>query len=51
MKQPKKLTRDQKILVSGKGLDPRVYALHRELPNSLILANKYTGKILVLEKM
>jgi len=50
MKQPRKLTRSQKILLSEKGIDPKPYALRRELPNSLILVEKATGKVLVVEK-
>lgn len=50
MKQPSRLTRDQKIKLSRSGIDPSLYALVRELPNSLILIEKATGKILVFEK-
>lgn len=50
MKQPRKLTRDQKILLSSQGIDPSHYALQQELPNSLILVEKATGKLLVVEK-
>lgn len=50
MKQPRKLTRDQKILLSSQGIDPSLYALYKELPNSLILVEKATGKFLVIEK-
>lgn len=50
MKQPRKLTRDQKILLSRQGIAPNLYSLQRELPNSLILVEKATGKILVVEK-
>lgn len=50
MKQPRKLTRDQKILLSRQGIAPNLYSLQWELPNSLILVEKATGKILVVEK-
>ena len=50
MKQLRKLTRDQKIMLSKQGIDPNAYALHRELPNSLVLVEKATGKLLVVEK-
>lgn len=50
MKQSRKLTMDQKILLSRQGIDPKPYALHRELPNSLVLVEKTTGKFRVVEK-
>lgn len=46
----RKLTRDQKILLSRKGIDPKGLYLKRELPNSLILFRKATGETLVVEK-
>lgn len=50
MKQPRKLTRNQKILLSRKGIDPSPYALQRELPDKLILVEKATGKRREVEK-
>jgi len=51
MKQPKKLTRQQKIMLSNQGIDPRLYALNRETPEAWFLVEKATGIIyLVLKK-
>lgn len=50
MEQPRKLTRDQKVMLSRQGIDPSLYDLYLELPNSLILVEKATGKFLVAEK-
>lgn len=50
MKQPKKLTRDQKILLSRRGIDPTPMRLERDLPHSLIIVNTTTGKTMVVEK-
>lgn len=50
MKQPKKLTRSQKIMLSEQGIDPKELALVRDLPNSQIFVNKSTGETVVIEK-
>jgi hypothetical protein len=50
MKNPKKLTRDQKILLSKRGIDPKGLYLQRELPNTLILVKAATGETMVVEK-
>lgn len=50
MKQPRKLTRDQKIRLSKLGIDPSIYALQRELPDKLVLVEKATGNTRVVEK-
>ncbi len=50
MKNPRKLTRRQKILLSQIGYEPKAYAIARELENTLILVRKATGERLVVEK-
>lgn len=50
MKQPKRLSRAQKILLARKGVNTKDHLLIRELPNSLILVNKTTKECLVVEK-
>lgn len=50
MPQLHKLTRDQKILLSKMGHDPKAYLLERNLPNSLILVDKTTKERLVVDK-
>ena len=42
MKQTKKLTREQKILLSNRGLNPVDYRLVRERPTHLIVYNTQT---------
>ena len=43
MKQPKKLTRDQKILISSRGLNPGEFSLISEDSSVLTLHDKATG--------
>lgn len=50
MKQTHKLTRSQKILLTGKGMDPANYRLIEDLPEVLILQNQTTGLTEVVEK-
>lgn len=50
MKNPRKPTRRQKILLSQMGYDPRSYTVARELENTMILVRKTTGERLVVEK-
>lgn len=50
MKQPKRLSRMQKILVSGYGLDPGSLALVMEDKATLVLKDKSTGTILTVPK-
>lgn len=50
MKQAKKLTRQQKIMLADRGYEPRRYALLNDLPNTLVLRDKYTGLIEVVDK-
>ncbi len=44
MKQPKRLTRSQKELISRRGLDPRNYMYHAEDDVTILLSEKDTGK-------
>lgn len=46
----KKLTRKQKEALSEQGWDYREYLCIRDLPNSMVLMNKETGKVIVFEK-
>ena len=50
MKRLKKLTRSQKIMLSKNGIDPEGKYLRRELPNSLLLFDVVTNKLMVVEK-
>lgn len=50
MKQTKKLTRSQKILLSNKGMDPANFRLVLDLPEVLILYNTVTRMEEVIEK-
>lgn len=45
MKRPKKLTRAQKIFLSGKKLRPENWLLIEENMNALIIYNKNTEKV------
>lgn len=40
MKQPKKLTRNQKEILTKRGMDPDKYMLHSEDEKEMILYNK-----------
>ena len=51
MKQPKKLTRVQKILLSKKGYDSNLYSLIGEDKTSYIFLNKKTKEQLRVEKI
>lgn len=48
MKQPKRLSRAQKILASEYGLDPGSLALVSENRTTLVLKDKSTGTILTV---
>jgi len=50
MKQPKKLTRSQKIQLSKKGYDPAEYGLHGEVGSTLIFINLKTKEKLVIPR-
>lgn len=43
MKQPKKLTRDQKAIVLGHMLNPKEWMLLRKEGSYLVIINKKTG--------
>ncbi|MGM9648842.1 MAG: DUF6906 family protein [Butyricicoccaceae bacterium] len=50
MKQPKKLTRQQKILLSNVGLDPDKYMLRQDLMRTIVVSHKETGAVEIIEK-
>ena len=50
MKQPKRLTRDQKILISEKGINPAEFVLVSENKNDLLLRDKVTGTLVSVPK-
>jgi len=50
MKQPKKLTRDQKILISSRGLNPGEFSLISEGSSVLTLHDKATGMTVTVPK-
>lgn len=50
MKQPRRLTRDEKIRLSNEGYDPSRYVYVREQDGCDILMDKLTGEHLVLKK-
>ena len=50
MKQPKKLTRDQKILISSRGLNPGEFSLISEDSSVLTLHDKATGLTVTVPK-
>ena len=44
MKQPKRLTRDQKVILSAQGLVADNYMLEKETEFYLVVVHKSTGK-------
>lgn len=50
MKRPKKLTRDQKILISSQGLNPAEFTLISEDSSALTLHDKATGTMVTVPK-
>lgn len=46
----KKLTRKQKEALSAAGWDCTAYLWVRDLPNSMVLLNKSTNKLVVFER-
>ena len=50
MKQDKRLTRGQKIILARMGLDPKRYRLLQDLPNSLVVRDMETGRTEIIEK-
>lgn len=48
--RPKRLTADQKKLLSEQGLNPAFCQLLDELPNAIIIKHRITGEIKVVEK-
>ena len=50
MKQPKKLTREQKKLLTKKGMNAKEYMMVAESNLILIIIEKKTGKLLTIGK-
>lgn len=50
MKQPKKLTREQKKAVSAYNLNPKNWMVLEELGEYLKLINKETGKTKIIDR-
>lgn len=50
MKQTKKLTRDQKKLLSSKGMEPAEWMLIHESRTDIQIINKFNKEIKVIEK-
>ena len=50
MKQGKRLTRDQKIMLSRAGWDHKAYLCVRDMPNTLILTRKADGELVIFDK-
>ena len=50
MKRPRKLTRNQKIMLSQLGYDPAQYLLVQDLPNQLFLQERKTALKVVVDK-
>ena len=48
--QVKRLTAAQKKLLSTQGINPALWQLLDELPNSYVLKHRITGEIKVVEK-
>ena len=50
MKQPSKLTRKMKLILTAEGLNPADWVCTADLTNSFIVRHKRTGEIKVVEK-
>lgn len=50
MKQPNKLTRKMKIILSAEGLNPADWVCTLDIVNSFIVRHKRTGETKVVEK-
>lgn len=50
MKQPSKLTRKMKIILTAEGLNPADWVCTADMTNSFIVRHKRTGEIKVVEK-
>lgn len=46
----KRLTAAQKKLLSAQGLNPTLWQLLDELPNTIVIKHRFTGEIKVVEK-
>lgn len=51
MKQPKKLTRNQKEILVKKGMNPDDYMLHSEDEKEMILYNRKEKRLEAVEKV
>lgn len=49
-KQSKRLTREQKILLSKQDINPRFWRLLQELPSHYIFIHSLTGEVKALSK-
>lgn len=50
MAKGKEFSQEQKQLLQRKGLKPQFWTLVRELPNSMIIRQVFTGEFKVIEK-
>jgi len=50
MKHGKKLTRKQRLIIHGSGLDPRSWLVVKNLPDRFVLVNKRTGTMTEVDK-
>ncbi len=50
MKQPKRLTREQKIMLSEQGFNPKAYLMLYDLGERLLLLEKKTDKRILVDK-
>ena len=48
--RPKRMTAAQKKLLSAQGINPTLWQLLDELPNTIIIKHRITGEIKVVEK-
>ena len=46
----KRLTRSQKKLLSAQAINPAIWQLLDELPNTIIIKHRITGEVKVVEK-
>lgn len=50
MKQPKKLTRNQKKLLKNVDLNPKEYSLEAEHEQCIVIVHKATGERMLIQK-
>ena len=51
MKQPKRLTRNQKELLKKRGMDPKDYMYHSESKRNIVLWRKSERRLVGIAKM